>query len=574
MDGKQLVTLTVNGDRYEIACAANTTLLEALREKAFLTGTKRGCDLGACGACTVLLDGQAVLACLTLAIEAEGRTVQTIEGIAAEHGGLSPLQKTFVEHGALQCGFCSPGFIMSATELLAENPNPSAPGDPTQTGGEPVSLHGLREDRGSGGDHGRQAAGRCLMKVLNVVGQRVPMHDAAAKITGQAQFTDDLALPGMLHGKLVRSTIPHGRIVRIDVSAAKALPGVKGVITGKDIPDRVYGIVPKAKDEHALARDKVRYIGDEVAAVVAVDPETAEEAARLVKVEYEQLPAVFDPLEAIKDGAPVWSTTTARTNASASHPQGVRRRREGLRSVGLRLRRLLLLPGGEPRAAGAPRGARELRPPERGPDHLVLHADPLLPQAQPRHHPAGAREQGAGDQAQGRGRLRPEDRHVLQGLLRVLVREGALPAGQVRLRTRRAVSVHPSTAPDAPDREDRGVEEGEDPGAADHRPRGRGRVQLHRAAHDHPVLLLHHDPVQDREPLVRGLSRLHQQAGGGGHAWPRHSPGPLRHRAADRPDRGADRRGRRRDARDERHPCSTIRTRPDSSSIPAGLPTA
>ncbi len=155
------------------------------------------------------------------------------------------------------------------------------------------------------------------MKVLNVVGRRVPMHDAAAKITGQAQFTDDLTLPGMLHGKLVRSTIAHGRIVRIDVSKAKALPGVKGVITGRDIPDRVYGIVPKAKDEHALAREKVRYIGDAVAAVVAVDPETAEEAARLVQVEYERLPAVFDPLDAIQEGAPLVHERLG-TNASAS----------------------------------------------------------------------------------------------------------------------------------------------------------------------------------------------------------------------------------------------------------------
>lgn len=143
------------------------------------------------------------------------------------------------------------------------------------------------------------------MKTLNVVGRRVPMHDAALKVTGQAQFTDDLMLPGMLYGRLVRSTIPHGRIVSIDTSAAEALPGVKGVLTGRDIPDQVYGIVPKAKDEYALAKDKVRYIGDEVAAVVAIDPETAEQAARLVRVQYEELPAVFDPLEAMKEGAPV-----------------------------------------------------------------------------------------------------------------------------------------------------------------------------------------------------------------------------------------------------------------------------
>jgi carbon-monoxide dehydrogenase small subunit len=123
MAGKRILQLTVNGDAYDIACAPNTTLLEALREKAFLTGTKRGCDLGACGACTVLMDGEAVLACLTLAFEAEGRQIRTIEGIS-EGGELSPLQEAFVQQGALQCGFCSPGFIMSATELLAENPKP------------------------------------------------------------------------------------------------------------------------------------------------------------------------------------------------------------------------------------------------------------------------------------------------------------------------------------------------------------------------------------------------------------------------------------------------------------------
>jgi carbon-monoxide dehydrogenase small subunit len=123
MDQKRVLQLTINGDPYEIACAPNTTLLEALREKAFLTGAKKGCDSGACGACTVLLDGEAVLSCLMLAFEAQGREVTTIEGLAQE-GRMTPLQQAFVDHGAIQCGFCSPGFIMSATALLAENPHP------------------------------------------------------------------------------------------------------------------------------------------------------------------------------------------------------------------------------------------------------------------------------------------------------------------------------------------------------------------------------------------------------------------------------------------------------------------
>ncbi|MDP2645686.1 MAG: molybdopterin-dependent oxidoreductase [Desulfobacterales bacterium] len=143
-----------------------------------------------------------------------------------------------------------------------------------------------------------------MEKEFNVVGHRLPMTDAAPKVRGTAQFTDDLTLPGMLYGKILRSPLPHAKILRIDTSRAAKLPGVKGVITGRDIPDRKYGIVPKAKDEYALARDKVRYIGDDVAAVCAIDLRTAEEALELIQVEYEELPAVFDPLEARKAGAP------------------------------------------------------------------------------------------------------------------------------------------------------------------------------------------------------------------------------------------------------------------------------
>lgn len=124
MGNKIVLELNINGDTHEIACAPNTTLLEALREKALLTGTKRGCDTGSCGACTVLLNGEAVLACLTLAVDAEGCDIRTIEGMA-RNGKLSPVQEAFVEQGAIQCGFCTPGFVMTTTAMLAENPHPS-----------------------------------------------------------------------------------------------------------------------------------------------------------------------------------------------------------------------------------------------------------------------------------------------------------------------------------------------------------------------------------------------------------------------------------------------------------------
>ena len=118
---KQLIRLTVNDREYEVAVEPNTTLVDLLREHLGLTGTKKGCELGDCGACTVLLDGKAVNSCLVLAVQADGRTVQTIEGLETA-AGLHPLQQAFVEKGAIQCGFCSSGMILSAKELLDRTP--------------------------------------------------------------------------------------------------------------------------------------------------------------------------------------------------------------------------------------------------------------------------------------------------------------------------------------------------------------------------------------------------------------------------------------------------------------------
>jgi len=121
---KQGIALKVNGDTYEVLIAPNQTLLEVLRDKLGFMGTKRGCDLGACGACTVLLDGEAYLSCLILAVEAVGKEIVTIEGLS-EGGDLHPLQKSFVEIGGLQCGFCTPGMVITAKAVLDEEPNPT-----------------------------------------------------------------------------------------------------------------------------------------------------------------------------------------------------------------------------------------------------------------------------------------------------------------------------------------------------------------------------------------------------------------------------------------------------------------
>ena len=121
---KQLIELKVNGESYETAVDPHRTLLEVLRENLGLTGAKEGCDLGACGACTVLIDGKAVLSCLTLAVDSQKKEITTIEGLAKE-GKLHPLQQNFVDHGAIQCGFCTPGMILSAKAMLDKSPKPT-----------------------------------------------------------------------------------------------------------------------------------------------------------------------------------------------------------------------------------------------------------------------------------------------------------------------------------------------------------------------------------------------------------------------------------------------------------------
>jgi carbon-monoxide dehydrogenase large subunit len=141
------------------------------------------------------------------------------------------------------------------------------------------------------------------MDTYSVIGKPIIDMDIVRKATGAAIYTDDMKLPGMLFGKILRSNYPHARILSIDTSKARQLPGVKAVITGRDVPPRMYGVL--IKDKLTFALDRVRYLGDEIAAVAAVDIETAQEACDLIKVEYEELPAVFNPIEAMKEGAPL-----------------------------------------------------------------------------------------------------------------------------------------------------------------------------------------------------------------------------------------------------------------------------
>ncbi len=308
-DRSRIVVLQVNGEEYTVAAKDGETLLDVLRDKLRLTGTKKGCNLGVCGACTVLVDGVPKNSCLLLAASCQGVEITTIEGLAQE-GKLHPLQRAFINHGAVQCGFCSPGMILSAASLIKQNPDPSEAeirealaGNLCRCTGYVRIMEAVKNWRKYIGTNEPPPAGDDSGKFVTV-GKSLPRVDAADKVTGRAKFTADLCFENMLYGKILGSPIAHGRIEKIDPSGARTLPGVKLVLTGKDVPDISYGINPPRYDEYVLAKEKVRHVGDEVAAVIAVDEDTAEKGLGLIKVEYEELPAVFNPVEAIKEGAP------------------------------------------------------------------------------------------------------------------------------------------------------------------------------------------------------------------------------------------------------------------------------
>ena len=323
--------LTINGSTYTVAVEPSETLLDVLRDKLHLAGTKKGCNVGDCGACTVLIDGQPMNSCLLLAAETEGKAITTIEGLA-QNGELTPLQKAFVHEGAIQCGFCTPGNVISATALLERNPQPSTDEIKDALAGNLCRCTGyagilravqrcdhyrddgtcvkIERDQGAKLDARRDATdSNRQSSIVNrqshtTVGASIPRVDAADKVTGRTLYTADIHLPNMIHGKILGSPHAHALVRRVDISRAEALEGVIAVLTGADVPDTMYGVSPARYDEHVLAKEKVRHVGDPVAAVAAVDEKIAEKALSLIKVDYEELPAVFDPYQATAGGAP------------------------------------------------------------------------------------------------------------------------------------------------------------------------------------------------------------------------------------------------------------------------------
>jgi CO/xanthine dehydrogenase Mo-binding subunit/aerobic-type carbon monoxide dehydrogenase small subunit (CoxS/CutS family) len=309
MGTRHRIELTVNGELRACEAAGRTSLADLLRDGLHLTGTRLGCEHGVCGCCTVLLDGEPVRSCLILAAQADGHSVTTIEGAGGPGGGLSNVQEAFCQAHALQCGYCTPGMVLAAQALLASNPAPGRADIDEALGGNICRCTGYVQVReavalaaGPGcGGRDRMAADR--------MARPHPVREDRRFVTGHGRYVADLAPPGTLHAGLVTSPHAHARIVSVDAADALKLDGVAAVVTGADLaqatePLRQYLDLP-AVQWRPLATGETRYAGEWVAAVVATSRALAEDAAELVRVDYDPLPAVLDPEAAIRGGAPL-----------------------------------------------------------------------------------------------------------------------------------------------------------------------------------------------------------------------------------------------------------------------------
>lgn len=300
-----MASLIVNGTK--VTARKNQKLIRFLRDELRLTSVKDGCSEGACGTCHVLIDGKLTKACVPMTDKLEGKHILTVEGLSDFEKAV--FTRAFGEAGAVQCGFCIPGMVMAAKALLDGNPNPT---------------------RAEAGYAIRNNICRCTgyVKIIDgillaakyfragklpaedggpyQVGSRVARIDAAEKVQGFGLYPDDVYVEGMCYGSAVRSAYPRARVLSIDTAEAEALPGVVCVLTAKDIPGQVnVGHIKKDQPTLIGVGELTHYLGDSVALVCARDRETLEAAKKLVKVEYEVLPAVHNPAEAAAPDAPL-----------------------------------------------------------------------------------------------------------------------------------------------------------------------------------------------------------------------------------------------------------------------------
>jgi len=300
-----MATFTVNGQSVNVE--KNQKLIRFLRDTLHLTSVKDGCSEGACGTCTVLIDGKATKACIPQTDKMEGKTIITVEG-------LSDFEKevytyAFGKAGAVQCGFCIPGMIMSAKALLDVNQNPT----------REEAAFAIRNNICRCTGYVKIIDGILLAAEIfragklpeesNAdwrLGSRIPRVDVEEKVHGTGKYPDDFYLDGMCYGSALRSAHPRARVLSIDTSEAKALPGVVAVLTAEDIPgENKIGHLKHDQYTMIPVGGLTHYLGDAIALVAAEDMETLEKAKKLIQVEYEVLTPVRSIEEAAAPDAPL-----------------------------------------------------------------------------------------------------------------------------------------------------------------------------------------------------------------------------------------------------------------------------
>ena len=305
MDEFPIVRLTVNNKRYRVPGDPGRSLLDYLRNDLGLTGAKNGCDQkGVCGACTVIVNGKAAKSCQLKLSQLDNAHILTVEGLT-NGKSLHPLQEAFIREGAVQCGFCTPGMIMASKALLDENPHPTRDdivaalrGNLCRCGTYKkviTAVQRVAEDES-------EKTGMETEAQVDIGAPLIPKM-AEEKVTGRLKFAADLPVTDTTFAKIVWPRFPHAKIKKVDISQAVALPGVIAVLTAKDVPGQnAFGGI--RADQPVLAEDRVRYLGDPVALVIATSRVAAEQGRDLVEVEYQALDPVYDPQEALVPNAP------------------------------------------------------------------------------------------------------------------------------------------------------------------------------------------------------------------------------------------------------------------------------
>ncbi|MDW8801625.1 selenium-dependent xanthine dehydrogenase [Clostridium sp. A1-XYC3] len=288
-----------------VTAGEDINLLEYLRENTRLTSVKNGCGEGACGACMVLVDGKAMRACILTTAKVEGKSVLTVEGISEREKDV--YSWAFADAGAVQCGFCIPGMVISAKGLLDKNLNPTSQEIKNALKGNICRCTGyVKIEKAIAMVAKALREGYIPPKVecKGLMGENLHRVDAKEKVLGTAEYVDDMQVEGMLYGSALRTKYPRALVKSIDISEAEKHPGVVAVVIAKDVPGkRFIGHLVKDWPAMIAVGEETRYVGDSVALVAATSKKALKEALNLIKVDYEERTPLTSPTMAIEEGA-------------------------------------------------------------------------------------------------------------------------------------------------------------------------------------------------------------------------------------------------------------------------------